>query len=77
MRLSDLENKTFRKNEAQFNKEQGTRGIELSKADVVQALSRDNDLAKRKIDELPEKIRNELSSFFSKEFWIKKEVSLG
>lgn len=77
MRLSDLERKNVRKNEAQFNKEQGTREIDINKDDVVKALSRDNDLAKRKLDELPEKIRKELATFFSEKFWVNKEVSNG
>ena len=77
MRLSDLEDKTFRSKEAQFNREQGTRSVELSKEDVVQALSRDRELAKRKIDELPERVRKELNLFFSKEFWKKQEASNG
>lgn len=77
MRLSDVERKSMRKNEAQFNKEQGTREIDINKEDVVKALSRDNGLAQKKLDELPGKVKEELSPFFSENFWINKEVSNG
>ena len=77
MKLSDLEAKLSRNGEARSSKELGTRSIELDKNEVVHALSRDGELANRKIDELPEKIRKELGNFFKKDFWRKSEVSNG
>jgi hypothetical protein len=77
MRLSDLEKDLAKDFEAIRNKKEGTRNIELDTDKVVNYLSGNNDLAQKKLDELPQDIREELKDFFNEMFWQKREAANG
>lgn len=77
MRLSDFEKHLFKDFEETRNKREGTRSINLDKDEVVRFLSGSNDLALKKLDELPKTVKDELKDYFEDNFWQSREATNG
>lgn len=77
MRLSDLESllKTPEEKMADFNKKQGTREANITKDDVLKGLSGNIELPRQKQDEFFRDLKEEIKSFFDKNFFDRREVS--
>ncbi|MFA6239140.1 MAG: hypothetical protein WC635_17505 [Bacteriovorax sp.] len=75
--MSDLEKDLTKDFEEIRNKKEGTRSINLDKDEVVKFLSGNNELAQKKLDELPKTVREELKDFFEDNFWQNREATNG
>lgn len=69
MRLSDLAFKSKREIEADYNKNLGTRELNLSTEEVVNSLKKDSGLAREKLERVPKEVKEELKPFFNASFW--------
>lgn len=69
MRLSDLEKWGLTKPEEKEQPKLETRESQLTTAQVVKELKMENNLAKEKLEKIPQETKEQLKPFFNDLFW--------